>query len=63
MWVLASENWEGGIRGGKKEGGGWELGREREWWFGSNTQDQRQHPVEIQLAFQTEYTHGDFEKK
>lgn len=52
---------EGGMKRGKKEGR--ELGRERVWWFRSNTQEQRQHPVETQLAFQTEYTCADFEEK
>lgn len=49
------------MEGGKKEGR--ELGREGVWWFRSNTQEQRQYPVKIQLAFQTEYTCADFEKK
>lgn len=59
-WHLKTgkERWR---EGGKKEGR--ESGRERGWCFGLNTQEQRQHPVEIQLAFQAQYTHADFDKK
>lgn len=46
---------------GKKEGR--ESGWDRGWWFGLNTQERRQPPVEIQLAFQTDYTHADVHRK